>query len=58
MRLGINRMTDEEYLIKKEWIKNSNNLWNHKNCNYGCCLEVAIMAQNKRDEKNNYWVEV
>lgn len=51
-------MTDEEYLIKKEWIKNSNNLWNHKNCNYGCCLEVAIMAQNKRDEKNNYWVEV
>jgi hypothetical protein len=40
----------EQYLRKHGWFKTSQMLWNHKNCNYDCGVNTAVLTQQERDK--------
>lgn len=42
---------EEKYLRDNGWCKINQTLWNHKDCNYDCSQEVAILLQEYRDKK-------
>lgn len=47
----MNEEKQEEFLRKHGWIKINQILWNNINCNYDCCLDVAVMIQIGRLDK-------
>jgi len=44
---------EEQYLRSNGWFKTSQQLWAVEDCNYNCCLEVAIDVQRLRDQNKN-----
>ena len=48
----MNEEQEEQYLRDNGWFKINQTLWNHKDCNYDCCHELAIDVQKLRDKEN------
>lgn len=42
----------EEFLRQYGWFKINQALWNHKDCSYDCCLDVAVLVQVGRLDKS------